>query len=193
MSAASIGRRRDRRAIGVGLTLAAVLAGGWLLQRSDVLPAATPAPLVDRTLQDRFDAAVILLQAGRHDEARSAWLRVIELAPRAPEAHVNLGYALLGLQRPAQARQSFETAIALNAMQANAYHGLALAHEAEGDLELAVGAMRSFVHLAPHEDSAHVRRARAAVWEWQEKLAAQRRVPGSGNRFPRLARTMTTP
>ena len=39
-------------------------------------------------------------------------------------------------------------AMALNPSQANAYYGLALAHEAAGDLDLATGAMRSYLHLA---------------------------------------------
>jgi tetratricopeptide (TPR) repeat protein len=170
-------RRRDHRPFGLLLTAALVVAGGAWLQHAPEPPSQPVGPAVDRALQDRFDAAVVLLQAGRHEEARAAFVRVIEQAPRLPEAHVDLGYALLGLQRAAPARQAFETAIGLRPMQANAYHGLALAHEALGDLDLAIGAMRTYVHLAPHGDAVHVRRAQAALWEWEARRAAQRVAP----------------
>lgn len=171
-------RRRDHRALGLLLTGTLIVAGGaWLRHAPDTPGAAAPPAGPDSALQDRFDAAVLLLQAGRHDEARRAFLRVIEHAPRSPEAQVNLGYALLGLGRAAAARQAFDTALALRPMQANAYHGIALAHEAQGEIELAVGAMRTYVHLAPHGDAAHVRRARAVLWEWETRLAARRTGP----------------
>jgi hypothetical protein len=50
-------------------------------------------------------------------------------------------------------------------------------HEAGGDLELALGAMRSYLHLARGESEAHLRRARAAVWEWETQIG-QRRASG---------------
>ena len=36
------------------------------------------------------------------------------------------------------------------------------------------GAMRSYLHLARGESEAHLRRARAAVWEWESQLAQRR-------------------
>jgi tetratricopeptide (TPR) repeat protein len=86
-----------------------------------------------------------------------------------PEAHVNMGFALLGLQRNEPARDFFEGAIALAPGQANAYYGLALAHEAQGDLASATGAMRSYLHLAREEQPEHLARARAALWEWEQQ------------------------
>lgn len=129
------------------------------------------APAPDE-LQRRF-AAAVELQRTRPAEAVAAWQRVLALAPQLPEAHVNLGFALVARQRMAEARQAFERATALRPAQANAYYGLALAHEAQGDLPLAIGAMRSYLHLARAESAEHLRRARAALWEW-ESAAAQR-------------------
>jgi hypothetical protein len=34
--------------------------------------------------------------------------------------------------------------------------------------------MRSYLHLARSESEAHLRRARAAVWEWESQLAQRR-------------------
>ena len=48
-----------------------------------------------------------------------------------------------------------------------------MALEGGGDLEGAVGAMRTFVHLS-RQDDPFIPKARAALWEWQDELAAQR-------------------
>ena len=171
-------RRRDRRALGLLLTATGVLLGGWGLARlapthaPQTFEAPRPAPAAE--LRQRFDTAVLLLHARQFEPAAAALQRVLELAPRLPEAHVNMGFALLGLQRAAEAQRYFESAATLKADQANAYYGLALSHEAQGDLELALGAMRSYLHLAHAQDEAHLRRARAALWEWETKLAERR-------------------
>jgi tetratricopeptide (TPR) repeat protein len=118
-------------------------------------------------LQRRFSAAVALQQHGKPAEAAQAWQQVLALAPRLPEAYVNLGFALVAQRRGAEARAAFERATELRPEQANAYYGLALAYEAAGDLPLAIGAMRSYLHLARQESEEHLRRARAALWEWE--------------------------
>ncbi len=178
-------RRRDRRALGGLFTAGAVLLGGaWLAQLD---PTHAPAPLEraelvapraapsrEAELRRQFDAAVLLLHARQFEPAAAALGRVLDVAPQLPEAHVNLGFAHLGLQRPGPARLAFETAIGLNPAQANAYYGLAMAHEGLADLELALGAMRTYLHLARTENEAHLRRARAAVWEWETRLAERR-------------------
>jgi tetratricopeptide (TPR) repeat protein len=168
----------DRRLLGVLLTLGLVVGGGawmarWPATHAPQEPDA-PAAQPQHELQRRFDEAVVLLHARQHEGAVRALQRVIELAPRMPEAHVNMGYALLGLEQPQAARRAFETAIDLRTEQANAYYGLALSHEAGQDLELALGAMRSYLHLARNENEAHLARARAALWEWEAQIRQQR-------------------
>lgn len=156
------GRRRDQRFLGLVVTVLAVLVGGLVLRPSE------PAGAAGTALQPRFDAAVALLQARRFDAAVTAWRELAAAAPQLPEAQVNLGFALLGAGRAAEARTAFDRATALRPAQANAYYGLALAHEASGDLAVATGAMRSYLHLAKHEDPKHLARARAALWEWEQ-------------------------
>ena len=168
--------RRDRRRLGALLTLALVLMGGmWLDQRGGDT-AAAPAPRLPHQdeVTQRFNQAVVMLHAKEYEHAITALHRVLMLAPQLPEAHVNMGFALLGLQRSAQARTFFETAIALRADQANAYYGLALAWDVAGDRAMATGAMRSYLHLARHESPQHLSRARAALWEWQADAARHR-------------------
>ncbi|HOY35411.1 MAG TPA: tetratricopeptide repeat protein [Piscinibacter sp.] len=173
----SASARRDRRWLGLVLTAVVVLLGGaWFAWLEPTHPAESPVQEAGE-LRRRFDAAVLLLHSRQFSDAQASLQRVIELAPQLPEAHANMGFALLGLQQAEPARGAFERAIALKADQANAYYGLALAHEAGGDLELALGAMRSYLHLARGESEAHLRRARAAVWEWETQIG-QRRASG---------------
>lgn len=181
----ALAARRDWRLAGFAITCVLVLAGG--LGRAALTPVHAP-PAPQDELRRHFDAAVLLLHARRFEEAEVLLRRTAELAPTLPEAHTNLGFALLGRGQPAQARAAFEQALALRAGQANAYYGLALAHESLGDLELALGAMRSYLHLGRGESEEHLRRARAALWEWEEALAARRGggasfpIPGNGSR-----------
>jgi len=176
---------RDLRLPAIVATLFGVVVVGALLSMRDAPQQATVSPQVRidarvdpalharqrRTdeVDARFQQAVIMLHARRYAHAATALHRVLELAPEMPEAHVNLGFAMLGLGRYAEARDFFNGAMALRPRQTNAYWGLAVALEALGDLEGALGAMRSFVHLSP-PDAAFVRKAQAAIWEWETRL-----------------------
>jgi tetratricopeptide (TPR) repeat protein len=183
----------------VGLLVVLALAGAALVLRLQAPgPAAPPDARRDPAghaqvaraaeIRQRFDAAVLMLHARQYEHAVTALHRVLALDPRLTEAHVNMGYALVGLGRPAAARDFFEAALALNPEQANAYYGLALAWEAQGDLPMATGAMRSYLHRAQHESEAHLRRARAALWTWQ-----QRRDAAGGTSAPGAAGPPTRP
>ena len=114
----------------------------------------------------RFQQAVAMLHAKQYQHASVALHRVLELAPKLPQAHVNMGYAMLGLHRDAVARDFFMSAIDLKSSQLNAYYGLALSLERLGDLAAAKGAMRTYVHLSKPDDP-FLPKARAALWEWQ--------------------------
>jgi tetratricopeptide (TPR) repeat protein len=171
-------RRRDLRApVAVGIVLAAGLLGlAFQLAKPGGGSAAPPggteaasggdtSALLDE-LDTRFRQAVVMLHAKRFEYAVAALDRVLTLAPRLPEAHANMGFALIGLQRYAEAEGYFQRALSLKSDQLNAYYGLALCREHAGDLDAALGAMRVYVHLADDSD-AYVRKARAAIWEWE--------------------------
>ena len=122
-----------------------------------------------------FEHALALLQQGRYQQAVRALELVVTLAPGMPEAFVNLGFALYELDELEAARGGFLRAIELNTAQGNAYYGLAIVYEAQGELELALGAMRSFLHVAAAEDRFRAR-ARAAIWEWEGALGRVQRT-----------------
>lgn len=123
----------------------------------------------EREIAARFEQAVSMLHMRQYDYALAALHRVLELAPEMPEAHVNMGYALLGLEQYGQAYDFFQGATVLRPDQSNAYYGMAVALEGLGDLQGALGAMRTFIHLSP-PDNPFLERARAALWEWEREL-----------------------
>ena len=132
-------------------------------------PAGHAAQYRQLELDERFQQAVAMLHAKQYDYAITALHRVIELNPDMPEAYVNMGFALIGLERYAAARDFFSAALEINTYQANAYWGLGVAAEQLGDLEAALGAMRTYLHLSPPNDP-YVRKARSALWEWDSQL-----------------------
>lgn len=139
-------------------------------------------------IAQRFAKGISLLADRQYQAAAGEFHRVLELAPDMPEAHVNMGFAMIGLQRYDVARDFFNVAIDLRPSQTNAYYGLAEALEGLHDLEGALGAMRSYVHLSKKDDAFLVK-ANAAIWEWEEQLGKKRQaaadrvaaIPKNGN------------
>jgi len=184
------GRRRDGRLRAFAVTLAAVVCGGialaWIgdeISRPSAQATAAADPRVDPAgyaaaqraaeIDRRFQQGVVMLHAKQYDDAIAAFHRVLALAPEMPEAHVNMGFALIGSERHAAARDFFESATSLRANQINAYYGLAVALEGLGDLPGAIGAMRTYTHLSRPEDP-YRRKAEAALWEWESAVAEAR-------------------
>ncbi|HJV54099.1 MAG TPA: cbb3-type cytochrome c oxidase subunit I [Noviherbaspirillum sp.] len=172
--------------------LGVLLASGLLtacLPGNDAAAPANDAPMrhaaqkrkeeVDRMFSD----AVVLLNARQYQSAVDALHRVLELAPRMPEAHVNMGFALIGLQRYEAARDSFQVAIDLRSTQLNAYYGLAEALEGLHDLAGALGAMRTYVHLSKPDDP-FLAKANSAIWEWEAELQKIRGNPPADSSQP---------
>lgn len=190
-----MGRRQSLRWLTLAAAASLIAALGAVVRWQELGPAqvgagdagpgaASAAAGAERdphaeALSRRFRQGVVMLHAREYEHAAVAFDRVIALAPRMPEAWVNMGFAMLGQERPALAREHFDAAIALRSTQRNAYYGLAEALEALGDTEGALGAMRTFVHLSPADDP-FVRRARAALWEWQAASPAVPAGAGSG-------------
>lgn len=157
--------RKDLRTRVLAATVAGILLAGILIA---FVPGPGPrgAHPHAKEIDQRFQQGVMMLHAKQYEHALTAFHRVLTLDPKMPEAHVNAGFALLGMNDAAAARAFFEGAIALRKEQLNAYYGLAVAHEKLGDLGAARGAMRTYAHLAPKDDP-YRRKAEAALWEWE--------------------------
>jgi cytochrome c oxidase subunit I len=167
----------------------AVTAQGALMEKGGTGPTTGKSK---SEIDSLFSQGVRLLNSKQYEAAASQLHRVLELAPKMPEAHVNMGFALLGLQRYDMAKTSFENATALKKNQRNAYFGLAVAFEGLRDLPGALGAMRSYVHLS-NADDPYLRKANAAIWEWEEKLKKSGMVSAapSNQRLPANEKTPT--
>lgn len=149
----------------------------WFIARVDVSHApvmrmqqaasVSTEPVDELTM--RFQQAAMMLHAKEYEHAVTALHRVLALSPRMPEAHVNMGYALLGLNKFDAALRFFMRASDLQPYQGNAYWGLAIVYEQLGDVQAALGAMRTYIHLAEPGDP-FVRKARSALWEWDNQL-----------------------
>ena len=176
-------RFNDARVRALSITFAAVLVGGvviaWLGASAPPSMQAHADARRGEEIKQRFDQGVVMLHAKQYEHALTAFHRVLELSPEMPEAHVNTGYALLGLKKYEAARDFFESATALRPNQVNAYYGMAVALEALGDKPGAIGAMRTYVHLSKPEDP-YVRKAQAALWEWETAAEAERKAPAKG-------------
>jgi len=123
----------------------------------------------------RFEQVVVLMHAHEYDFAIKALDYILTITTELPQVYVNMGFAYLGLKDFATAESAFGRAIELRADQANAYYGMAIIYEEKKQLEPALGAMRTFVHLADPEDK-YVVKARAAIWEWKAMMG---RIPGT--------------
>ncbi len=178
-------KARDARLRALVLTIGLVIAGGlaiaYLPDRLRTSVANAPEEVrtaharekAETEIRQRFQQGVTMLNDKQYEQALKEFHRVLELAPDMPEAHINAGYALIGLGRFAVARDFFEGALALRKGQFNAYYGLAEALEGLNDLPGALGAMRAYLHLAPADDP-YRRKAESAVWEWEARIAEDR-------------------
>ena len=137
-----------------------------------------PASPREAEIRTRFEQGVMMLHMRQYEFALTAFHNVLALAPEMPEAHVNMGFALLGLEQWESARDFFESATNLRRDQINAYYGLAVALEELGDLPGAIGSMQAYLHRAPPDDPFRIR-AESALWEWREgsKPAAENPAP----------------
>lgn len=108
----------------------------------------------------QYDAALMALNAEQQ-----------KLKSR-PEAFVLIGRALEGKGDVVTARDFYAKAISMDPYYSEAYWGFATASESLGDLESALGAMRSFLHTDPRPDPKRLRiaQARSAIWEWESRL-----------------------
>ena len=117
----------------------------------------------------RMRQATFMLHSRQFEHAVVALDRALQLQPALVEAHVNMGFALLGLERETHAVRYFETALRLRPMQANAYYGLGVALNELGDAPAAVSAMRTYLHLGDPADT-HRERAAAMAEGWEQTL-----------------------
>lgn len=159
----------DKRRVVIPVMLLATVVLGAVLQK---FPSNDSRPQ-EPNFQQQFQHAVALLEQRQFESAVQEFDGLMKLAPALPEAHVNMGYALLGLEKFKAAQEYFGSATTIQPLQSNAYYGLAVASEGLGEIRKAVMAMRTFVHIADRNNP-YRRKANAAIREWEAALLAQK-------------------
>ena len=184
--------RRQRRHYVLSALLSIGLVGGLAFSQLDPkgvrveapesrLPAAdAPAAVIPNDFASAFDTGLRFMRGGDAHSAARAFEAARSIAPHEPATYANLGFAYFEMGQTAASRTAFEHAIEIAPMYPNSYFGLAEVFEREGDLDQAIGAMQTFVHLTPEEDPFR-RRAMSAIWEWRQTRAA---VPSAAATAP---------
>jgi len=162
----------------LGLLVLLVLGVPFMLSRSVVFfgqPSVQEHARVKakEEVQKRFNEGVVMMHAKRYEHALTAFHRVLEIDPKMPEAHVNIGFALLALGKPKVAADFFDTATVLRPNQLNAYYGLGEALSQLGDKFGALQSMETYLHRSAPDDPYRIK-AEAAVWELRAELQAER-------------------
>jgi Flp pilus assembly protein TadD len=184
-------RRTDKRRTVIPLGVAITVLGGallsvWLSRETPQRATGEPAVAAGaheflddeqaRRAHQSFQQGVAMLQAGEFEYAVSAMHEVLEIYPALPEAHANMGFALLGAGEPGAASDFFNTATDLRPSLHNAYYGLALAERENGNDKAALAAMQAYTHLAA-ENERHLERAKEFIWDLQAKTRGEGDTP----------------
>ena len=129
---------------------------------------------------------VIALQTRKPQQAVELIGKAIALNPAVPTAHCNLGSALTGLQRHAEALASFDKAIALKADLADAHGNRAAALIALKQYEQALASCDRAIALKPDYAEAHNNRAHAlnALKRHEEAVASCDRAIALRSNYP---------
>ena len=113
-----------------------------------------------------------MIEAGEHERAMNTLNEIRRDVQKLPDAYFLMGLALFGKSDFETARDFFHAAIERAPGWDEPYFGYAMAAEELGDLEDAIGGMRSFLHMQKNPDPFRLRvaQARSAIWEWESKL-----------------------
>ncbi|HXI30902.1 MAG TPA: tetratricopeptide repeat protein, partial [Vicinamibacterales bacterium] len=98
--------------------------------------------------------AMLYLELGRPQPAIAHFDRSAALKPQSPQAHYNLGTALIGARRLDEAAAAFRAALRLDPSYANAHNNLANVLLAQGRTDEAIQEFREVVRLQPDSDAA---------------------------------------
>lgn len=126
----------------------------------------------DAVAKAHLASARKMIEAGQADKAIELLNEVRSEVQQLPESYLVMGEALLKKKDFMTARDFFNTAINRDRRLADAYFGFAVAAEGLGDLQQALGGMRSYLHLQANPDPYRLKvaQARSAIWEWESKL-----------------------
>lgn len=135
-------------------------------------PRINPGDAKDADARKLLSDAAKAIQTKRFDKALAMLDEARPQVQKFPESYLLVGRALEGKKDYTAARDFYNAALDRDPMLSEAYWGMATASEALGDLETALGGMRSFLHTVPNPDPNRLKvaQARSAIWEWEAQL-----------------------
>lgn len=154
------------------LTASAPPARGVEARIEESLPSeSSPAPEKSSARQV-LDQARALLKKRQYESAIHLLNQERPQLQNHAEAYFLLGKALEGRRDYRTARDFYVAAIDRAPYLSDAYWGVATTSEHLGELDAAIGAMRSYLHTERDADPQRLRiaQARSAIWEWEAKL-----------------------
>jgi tetratricopeptide (TPR) repeat protein len=125
---------------------------------------------------DRIDMASTWVNRGilemsreRYKNARGNFKEALNLIPKLPEAHVDLGSALINLQDYADGVKETELGISMGSHEAQrAYYNLGIAYDELGDLQKAYDSFQKASEIDPTWADPKTQRARFTVQQVQK-------------------------
>lgn len=149
----------------------AIGLGDFQTPTKEATPGTPPNPETDAARQV-LGAARELLKKQQYDEAIKLLEQARPQLQRYAQAYLLLGKALEGRRDYAVARDFYVAALDRDPYLSDAYWGVATSSERLGELDSAIGAMRSYLHTESDPDPQRLRinQARSAIWEWESKL-----------------------
>ena len=126
---------------------------------------------------DRIDMASTWVNRGilemsreRYANARGNFREALNLRPNLPEAHVDMGSALINLQQYAEGAKETELGLQLGSHEPErGYYNLGIAYEELGDLQKSYESFRHASELAPGWQDPQKQMARFTVKEVQKQ------------------------
>jgi tetratricopeptide (TPR) repeat protein len=167
-----------RRAIVIGVVLAAAILANWPLLSRNLMRAITETNLAAALqAQGRYDEAIAHYQQalthqddyapaynnmgtalraqGKLDEAIASYRRALELRPEFPDARFNLANAEMAKGKPDAAIDQFREALKREPQSVETRTNLAIALEARGDSAGAIAEFREALRLSPRLSRSH--------------------------------------
>ena len=141
----------------------------WVVRQGRSAAALHAETRINQEIDLRFQQGVLMLHLKQYEHAITALHRVLQLSPQLPEAHVNMGFAMLGAGKNKEAKDFFAGTLALRAEQINAHYGAALAMKALGEHEDASAEMHNYLMLASTDDP-YRSKAEEYLRIWQREL-----------------------
>lgn len=116
---------------------------------------------------------LLLMEAGRHDEAMAHLLKALGKHPHPADAHTNLGLLLMDMGRDGEARVHLVKALELDPKQADAHNNLGALLAHSGSPEEAMGHLLKALELHPDHAEVHYNLADllASMGQTEEALA----------------------